>query len=145
MATVYSDALYSSTNLGVPSSSYFSLSSSGNELVLAVPGTFNGVNVVGVAYNLADWSAAGATARKTLTIEPYSSGTDVGDNTTLTTGVSSSGGLTFALILADRRYINLTYTGATSATTLTYAADLSAATTDVSDPNSRRLFMLGFI
>ncbi len=142
MSTVYSNGLYSPTNLGVPSSSYFTLSSSGNELVLAVPGTFNGVNVVGVAYNLTDWAAADAAdARKTLTIEPYSGGVDVGDNTTLTTGVSSGTGLTFALILADRRYINLTYVGST----LTYAADLSASTTDVSDPNYRRLFTLGFI
>lgn len=142
MATVYTNALYSPTNLGVPSSSYFTLSSSGNEIVLAVPGTFNGVNVVGVAYNLADWSTADAAgARRTLTIQPFSSGVDVGDNTTLTTGVSSAGGLTFAIILADRSYINLTYSGAT----LTYAADLSAKTTDVSDPNYRRLFLLGMI
>lgn len=146
MATVYTDALYSSTNLGVPSSSYFSLSSSGNELVLAIPGTFDGVDVVGVAYNLADWAESDTAAeRVTLTIDSFSSGESAGDSTTLTAGVSSVPGLTFALILADRRYITLTYSGATSAAEFTYAADLSAATTDVSDPNTRRMFMLGFI
>lgn len=144
MPTVYSDALYSSTNLGVvpDSTNYFTLSSTGNRLVLQVPGQIAGINVVGVAYNQADWGEAdAAAARRTLTINTYSSGASSGINSLLTTSVSSVGGLTFALLLANRQAINLTYSGAT----LTYAADLSAATFDVSDKNSRRLTLLGYI
>ena len=62
-----------------------------------------------------------------------------GINSLLTTSVSSVGGLSFALLLANHYAINLTYSGST----LTYAADLSAATLDVSDKNDRRLHLLG--
>lgn len=144
MPTVYSDALYSSTNLGVVSDStnYFTLSSTNNTLVLQVPGQIAGINVVGVAYNEADWgAAAAAAARRNLTINTYSSGASSGINSLLTTSVSSTGGLTFALLLANRQAINLTYAGAV----VTYAADLSAATFDVSDKNTRRLTLLGYI
>lgn len=148
MPTVYSDALYSSTNLGVVSDStnYFTLSSTNNTLVLQVPGKIAGINVVGFAYNEADWSAApAAAARRNLTINTYNNGASATDgtmvNSLLTTSVSSTGGLTFALLLANRQAINLTYAGAV----VTYAADLSAATYDVSDKNTRRLTLLGFI
>jgi hypothetical protein len=144
MPTVYTDALYSSTNLGVVSDStnFFTLSSTNNRLVLQVPGQIAGVNVVGVAYNEADWGGAAlAAARRSLTINTYSSGASSGINSLLTTSVSSTGGLTFALLLANRQAINLTYAGAV----LTYAADLSAATFDVSDKNTRRLTLLGYI
>lgn len=144
MPTVYSDALYSSTNLGVVSDStnFFTLSSTSNTLVLQVPGEIAGIKVVGVAYNDADWSGASlAAARRTLTINTYSSGASSGINSLLTTSVSSTGGLTFAMLLANRQAIELTYAGAV----VTYAADLSAATFDVSDKNTRRLTLLGFI
>ena len=148
MPTVYTDALYSSTNLGVVSDStnFFTLSSTNNTLVLQVPGKIAGINVVGFAYNEADWGAAdAAAARRNLTINTYSDGLSATDgtmvNSLLTTSVSSTGGLTFALLLANRQAINLTYAGAT----VTYAADLSAATFDVSDKNNRRLTLLGFI
>ena len=60
MPTVYSDALYSSTNLGVvnDSTNFFTLSSASNTLVLQVPGQIAGINVVGFAYNEADWGTA---------------------------------------------------------------------------------------
>lgn len=144
MATVYTDALYSSINLGVVSDStnFFTLSSANNTLVLQVPGEIAGIKVVGIAYNDADWAAASlAAARRTLTINTYSSGASSGINGLLTTSVSSVGGLAFAVLLADRQAIELTYSGAT----LTYAADLSAATYDVSDKNTRRLTTLGYI
>jgi len=144
MPTVYSDALYSSTNLGVVSDStnFFTLSSADNKFVLQVPGQIDGINVVGVAYNEADWGVApAADARRSLIINTYSSGASSGINSLLTTSVSSTGGLAFSLLLADRRAINLTYAGAT----VTYSADLSAATFDVSDKNSRRLTVLGFL
>jgi hypothetical protein len=144
MPTVYTDALYSSTNLRVVSDStiYFTLSSANNTLVLQVPGQIAGINVVGIAYNDVDWAAANAAAaRRSLTINTYSSGASSGINSLLTTSVSSTGGLTFSLLLANRQAINLTYAGAV----LTYAADLSAATFDVSDKNTRRLTLLGYI
>ena len=142
MATVYTDALYSTTNMGIVGgdTSYFTLSAANNTLVLAVAGQLNGSPVIGVAYNDADWSAASAAAaRRTLTINTYSSGVSSGINSLLTTSVSSVGGLSFALLLANHYAINLTYSGST----LTYAADLSAATLDVSDKNDRRLHLLG--
>lgn len=141
MPTVYTDALYSSTNLGVVTNSFFGLSATNNTITLNTAGTLAGQNVVGIAYNDADWAAANASAaRRTLTIAPYNSGVSSGTSTTLTTGVSSAGGLSFALLLANRQAVNLTYSGAT----LTYAADLSAATFDVSDKNARRLQVLGY-
>jgi hypothetical protein len=141
MPTVYTDALYSSTNLGVVANSFFGLSATNNTITLNTAGTLAGQNVVGIAYNDADWAtASAAAARRTLTIAPYNSGASSGTSTTLTTGVSSAGGLSFALLLANRQAVNLTYSGAT----LTYAADLSAATFDVSDKNARRLQVLGY-
>jgi hypothetical protein len=144
MPTVYSDALYSSTNLGVvnDSTNFFTLSSASNTLVLQVPGQIAGINVVGFAYNEADWGAAAlAATRRNLTINTYSGGVSSGINSLLTTSVSSTGGLAFSLLLANRQAINLTYAGAV----VTYAADLSAVTFDVSDKNSRRLTVLGYI
>ncbi len=140
MPTVYTDALYSTTNLGVVANSFFGLSATNNTITLKTAGTLAGQNVVGIAYNDADWAAANAAAaRRTITINPFESGSSSGTATTLTTGVSSSGGLTFALLLANRQAVNLTYAGAV----ITYAADLSAATFDVSDKNTRRLQVLG--
>ena len=141
MPTVYSDALYSSTNLGVVTNDFFGLSATNNTITLKTAGTLAGQNVVGIAYNDADWAAANAAAaRRVLTINPFESGAASGTATTLTTGVSSSGGLSFALLLANRQAVVLSYVGST----ITYAADLSAATFDVSDKNTRRLQVLGF-
>jgi len=140
MPTVYSDALYSSTNLGVVTNDFFGLSATNNTITLKTAGTLAGQNVVGIAYNDADWAAANAAAaRRVLTINPFESGAASGTATTLTTGVSSSGGLSFALLLANRQAVVLSYVGST----ITYAADLSAATFDVSDKNTRRLQVLG--
>lgn len=140
MPTVYSDALYSSTNLGVVTNDFFGLSATNNTITLKTAGTLAGQNVVGIAYNDADWAAAdAAAARRVLTINPFESGAASGTATTLTTGVSSSGGLSFALLLANRQAVVLSYVGST----ITYAADLSAATFDVSDKNTRRLQVLG--
>lgn len=140
MPTVYSDALYSSTNLGVVTNDFFGLSATNNTITLNTAGTLAGQNVVGIAYNDADWAAAdAAAARRVLTINPFESGAASGTATTLTTGVSSSGGLSFALLLANRQAVVLSYVGST----ITYAADLSAATFDVSDKNTRRLQVLG--
>lgn len=141
MPTVYTDALYSATNLGVVTNDFFGLSAASNTVTLKTAGTLAGQNVVGIAYNAADWGAANAAAaRRVITINPFDSGAASGTATTLTTGVSSAGGLTFALLLANRQAVNLTYAGAV----VTYAADLSAATFDVSDKNTRRLQVLGF-
>jgi hypothetical protein len=140
MPTVYTDALYSSTNLGVVTNDFFGLSATNNTITLKTAGTLAGQNVVGIAYNNADWAAASAAAaRRVLTINPFNSGSASGTATTLTTGVSSSGGLSFALLLANRQAVVLSYVGST----ITYAADLSAATFDVSDKNTRRLQVLG--
>jgi len=140
MPTVYTDALYSSTNLGVVTNDFFGLSATNNTITLKTAGTLAGQNVVGIAYNDADWAAANAAAaRRVLTINPFESGAASGTATTLTTGVSSSGGLSFALLLANRQAVVLSYVGST----ITYAADLSAATFDVSDKNTRRLQVLG--
>ena len=140
MPTVYTDALYSATNLGVVTNSFFGLSATNNTITLNTAGTLAGQNVVGIAYNQADWGAASAAAtRRTITINPFNSSAASGTATTLTTGVSSAGGLTFALLLANRQAVNLSYAGAV----VTYAADLSAATFDVSDKNTRRLQVLG--
>jgi hypothetical protein len=140
MPTVYTDALYSSTNLGVVTNDFFGLSATNNTITLKTAGTLAGQNVVGIAYNNADWAAASAAAaRRVLTINPFNSSSASGTATTLTTGVSSSGGLSFALLLANRQAVVLSYVGST----ITYAADLSAATFDVSDKNTRRLQVLG--
>ena len=142
MPTVYSDALYSVTNLGVIANSYFGASATNNTVTLLSAGTLAGSNVIGIAYNEADWAAGTSLgARTNISLAPYSSGTRSGDApTTITVGVSAAGGLTFAILTQDNRAINLTYTGGT----LTYAADLSAATRDVSDKNDRRLHVLGY-
>lgn len=143
MPTVYTDALYSATKLGVVSNNFFGLSSLSNEVVLFSAGALSGQNVVGIAYNEADWSAGTALgARTNVTINPRVNGVISGDApTTLTVGVSAAAGLTFAVLLSNRQAVNLTYTGGTT----TYSADTSAVTFDVSDKNSRRLQTLGYI
>jgi hypothetical protein len=143
MPTSYTDALYSVTNLGVVTNSFFGLSAASNEVALISAGTLNGVNVVGIAYNAADWEAATALgARLTVTLNPRINGVaPVEAPTTLTVGVSAADDLTFAVLLADRRAVEVTYIGGIA----TYNFDLSSTNTFISDKNQRRLFTLGLI
>lgn len=147
MPTVYTDALYSTTNLGIPGTvtgnGFFTLSAASNEVVLFSAGALAGQDVVGIAYNDADWAAGDALgARLDLTISPLIDGSASGDApTTLSVGVSASGDLNFAVLLKNRQAVEVTYVGGTD----TYTIDLSAATYDVSDKNTRRLQTLGFI
>jgi hypothetical protein len=152
MATIYTDALYSATNLGTVASTYFSLSSLNNEVVLVSAG--GGTNfspVVGVAYNSVDLTAGTTTTnsgaisalavRKTLTISPLSAGVASGEApTTLTVGVSAVSGISLALLYANGQASILTYQG----TTTTYTVQASARSSDVSDPNDRRMHNMGY-
>ena len=148
MATFFTDALYSATNLGVSNTSYFALSSTSNEVVLFSAGALNGAPVVGVAYEQANWqlgntvptvSALGASAR--ITLKPYINGVPSGDApTTLVVNVSGAAGavLPFAVLLKDKSAVVINYVG----TTTTYSLDLSADTYSVSDKNTRRAYNL---
>ena len=151
MSTIYSDGLYSATNLGAPQNAYFTLSALKTEVVLVSAGTLSGSPVVAVGFNYADWqnygvsavglSASGAPTAKNVLLKPYISGVAAADiNTTISVGVSATVPLPFTVIAANGLGINLSYT----AGTYTYAADLSAATYDISTPNSRRRVLLGF-
>lgn len=143
MPTVYTDALYDVDKLGVVTNSFFGASATSNTVTLFSAGTLAGagINVIGIAYNEADWAAGTALgARTRVRLNSYDSSVASGSSTMLTVGVSAAAGLTFAVLTSDNRAINLTYTGGT----LTYAVDLSAATYDVSDKNDRRLHVLGY-
>jgi len=153
MASFYTDALYSATNLGVSDTSYFSLSSTSNEVVLFSAGALNGSPVIGIAYEQQTWqlgntvptvSALGA--RKNITLKPRLSGVPSGDApTTLTVGVSgaadTSTTLDLAVLCADGSAYVIGYLNAAGAQT--YSLDLSASTT-TSHKNSRRKHNLGF-
>ena len=158
MASFYTDALYSATNLGVSNTSYFSLSSTGTntigcELFLLSAGALNGSPVIGIGYEQQTWqlgntvptvSALGA--RKNITLKPRLSGVPSGDApTTLTVGVSgaadTSTTLDLAVLCADGSAYVISYLNAAGAQT--YSLDLSASTT-TSHKNSRRKHNLGF-
>lgn len=143
MPTIYTDAIYSPTNLGVSASTFFGLSALSNTVVLASAGALGGSPVVGIAYDQASWGAGTSLgARSTVTLVPRLNGAASGDApTTLTIGVSAGAGLPLAVLLKNRRAVNVTLLGGTS----TYSIDVSASTTDVSDKNSRRLATLGYI
>lgn len=148
MATFFTDALYSATNLGVSNTSYFGLSSTSSEVALFSAGALNGSLVVGVAFEQANWqlgntvptvSALGASTR--LTLKPYINGVPSGDApTTLVVNVSGAAGATlpFAVLLKDKSAVVINYVG----TTTTYSLDLSANTYGVSDKNTRRAYNL---
>jgi hypothetical protein len=148
MATFFTDALYSATNLGVSNTSYFALSSTSNEVVLFSAGALNGSPVVGVAYEQANWqlgntvpTVSALAVSKRLTLKPYINGVPSGDApTTLVVNVSGAAGaaLPFAVLLKDKSAVVINYVG----TTTTYSLDLSADTYDVSDKNTRRAYNL---
>ena len=150
MATFFTDALYSATNLGVSDTSYFGLSSTSNEVVLFSAGALNGSLVTGVAFEQANWqlgntvpTVSALAVSKRLTLKPYINGVPSGDApTTLVVNVSGAAGaaLPFAVLLKDKSAVVINYVG----TTTTYSLDLSADTYDVSDKNSRRKHNLGF-
>ena len=104
-------------------------------------GVLNSQNVVGIGYNETSWAAATPLAVPVqVVVSSFKNGVATGEApTTLVISVSAAS-LPFALLYANRQAVNITYVGGT----LTYAADLSAATPDVSDPNRRRVWLLGY-
>jgi len=153
--TNYTNALYSTTNLGVvnDSTNFFSASSTNNEVALISAGSLGGSPVIGLAYNQLDVTANTTTtnsgaisalgARATITLQPYVNGVHYGSDapTTITTSVSGSAGIPYAVLLANRQGVYIDLTG----TPATYAVDLSASEYDISHPNVRRLVSLGYI
>ena len=148
MATFFTDALYSATNLGVSDTSYFGLSSTSNEVVLFSAGALNGTVVTGIAYEQANWqlgntvpTVSALAVSKRLTLKPYINGVPSGDApTTVVVNVSGAAAavLPFAVLFKDKSAVIINYVG----TTTTYSLDLSADTYDVSDKNTRRLWNL---
>jgi len=148
--TVYTEAVYAVAAQG--QTGWFTLSSANNEVILLSAGTLGGANVVGIAYNQADVTVNTTTTNSgqisalrapvTVTLQPYVNGVHFGSDapTTLQTSVSGSAGINYALLLATRSKVNFEITGTT-----TTAIDLSAATYDVSDKNTRRLISLSMI
>jgi len=148
--TVYTDAVYAVAQQG--QTGWFTLSSANNEVILLSAGTLGGTNVVGIAYNQVDVIANTTTTNSgqisalrapvTVTLQPYVNGVHFGSDapTTFQTSISGSAGINYALLLATRSKVNFEITGTTTA-----AIDLSAATYDVSDKDSRRLVSLSMI
>ena len=54
--STYTDALYNAVALNTSANEYFTLSANDNVVTLLSAGTFAGIPVVGIAYDLADWA-----------------------------------------------------------------------------------------
>jgi len=146
--TIYTDAVYAVAAQG--QTGWFTLSSTNNEVVLLSAGSLGGSAVIGIAYNQVDVTAGTTTTNSgqisalhapvTVTLQPYVNGVHYGSDapTTFQTSVSGSGGINYALLLANNVNINFEITGQTTA-----SIDLSAGEYDISDKDARRLWNLG--
>ena len=163
MSYIYTDALYSTPG----GNGFYSLSSDNAEIVATNNNTFTAAyNVCGDAYNQADITSTTplsasvvrpAAAGYTVTIAKYNNGVVVSPNgtTTFTFTISSTAAIPMALLLVptnspypstSRSTLAVPFSipaGTLSATTI--SVDLSAASTDYSDPERRRLYNLGYI
>ena len=111
----FTNAVYDITKMGNPApiaSTFYSLTSVGSEFSLVTPGTYNSMQVVGVAYNSVDFTGAAALAAvQVVTL----SGRDGDTPTVLHFYKNVPAGVT--MVLGGNRY-NTTFTAISSLNTV---------------------------
>ena len=131
----FTDATYDVTQMGTPAPLGYSLSAVNNYFNIVSTGTFNGSPVIGVLYNVADFSTAVSLLTSTATITLSSPG-DTSTVINLLSGVPA--GVTLAVINVNS--YGTSFTALSSSTTIILR--VSAGSFDFTDPNGRRLWNL---
>lgn len=130
--STFTDAVYDVTKMGIPSPLIYSLSGVNNVIVLQSAGTLNNIDVYGVLYNSAEFTAAPASATTVTLSAP-------GDTSTVVrlSGVGPTGA---TLTLINRDNFSTSVTVLSSSTTL--IARVSAGGFSSIGPDNRRRWNL---